>query len=84
VGPTTDAFYLKFYEFGTKQRKRKSGASTGRMPAKPFIERTHRQEAPKIIRYIVNNYDKMVTKYLEGRARYMNRKLQKFKDNGNG
>ena len=80
VGPTTDKFYLKFYEFGTKQRKRKSGGSTGKQEARPFIERTHKQEAPKIIQYIVENYQDMVNKYLQGRANYINKKLQKFRN----
>jgi HK97 gp10 family phage protein len=37
VGPSRDAFYMRFMEFGTGERFHKSGKSVGSVAAQPFL-----------------------------------------------
>lgn len=54
VGPAKAAggymlFWVKFLEFGTRLRHRKGGASTGEMPAFPFIRPAFESKASSVL-----------------------------------
>lgn len=88
VGPTREAFVLRFLEYGTKVRytrgggnyyKRRKKLNRGRLQPEPFIERVYRQKAGAVTRFVVNNYGKIMVNYLEAKNRRLVNKINKRK-----
>ena len=60
IGFTKKVWYVKLIEKGTAVREKKSGASTGSMPKRPFIGKVHEDAAPKVFDFLQKNYLKII------------------------
>jgi len=73
AGPSSDVFWTRFLEKGTKQRKTKTGANRGSIIGNHTIEPIIDQNVPNIIDFINNNLGKEISKFLEKRIKKLNK-----------
>lgn len=88
VGPTREAYVLRFLEFGTKVRYTRGGGSfykrrtrihRGILNPDPFIERIYRQQAEAVTRFVADNYRTVMVRYLEAKNRRLLNRIKKLK-----
>lgn len=75
IGPSTDVFWTRFLEKGTKSRSTKSGASRGRIAGNHKIETFYRTKVTSIIDYISENYGEAIDEILEKKVKKVNKKI---------
>jgi len=64
IGPTRDAYWLRFVEHGTKDRKSKSGATWKGISARNFIEPFVDSRVKNVIKVITNEYGSLAEESL--------------------
>lgn len=74
VGNTTDTYWSRFYEYGTVVREHKSGKSTGKMTAKPFIEKSFDSTFKDAIVYFRTKFGERIEKILKRNVKRINKR----------
>ena len=74
VGPTSDSYWLRFAEGGTKDRYTKTGAYRGAIFPNRRIEPILDRSATQIIDYTAKNYGEEINKILEKKLKRIKKK----------
>jgi HK97 gp10 family phage protein len=70
VGLSKKVFYARFIERGVNYiRKTKNDKSTGSMPRKAFIEPAHLAAFPKVVKFLADNYLKLINKSIKRQSK---------------
>ena len=76
LGFTSDAYYMRFLEKGTRVRQTRDGANRGSVTARPFIERTYNRGAKTIIKEKApKEYGNIVADILSKKSARIRKKL---------
>lgn len=79
IGYTTDVYWLRFMEKGTKVRKTKKGYNRGAITSpRPFIQRTLNQSSDKVIKNIKTEYGSIILNIIEKQLASTGKKLKKY------
>lgn len=86
IGFSSDAYPLRFIEYGTNQRQIKGKgyysktANRGIMPKKPFLERIYKDTVGDVIKKVMDEGSDIITKLIlrnmRNQARSINRKIK--------
>jgi hypothetical protein len=79
LGFSTNAFIMRWVEYGTNQRKTKKGQDRGEMDAKPWLESTFKSTVPAVIKKVNEEFGEIVTKIIGKRLKSVNKKISKMK-----
>ena len=69
---------LLWEEYGTTERTRKSGASTGVFPKSPFFRSIVARGIKPMIRFLNDGYGDLIIKYLERQKKTLTRRASKL------
>ena len=73
AGPTTDAWYVRYAEYGTVERKTKKGASRGKNTKRRRIEPFVDSQVSSIIKFTSDEYGNEINKFIEKKAKRLNK-----------
>jgi len=73
AGPSSDAFWIRFVEKGTKQRETKKGYNRGSITGKNTIEPIVDQQIEPIINYVNTQYGEEIENFLQKRIKKINK-----------
>ena len=74
-GIPNNKFWYRFLEYGTRQRTRRKGGSTGSMSAKPFFQRYVDAKIKEVVRHSNENYSDLMEKWLKRRIKSTGKRI---------
>jgi hypothetical protein len=76
VGIKKSGFKFRWQEYGTDLRQTKKGANRGKVAEKPFIRPAIDRASQPVLKFIRENYQELMRKFMERKLKAINKKQQ--------